>query len=543
MSPAGDVLRHAPGDPGGGGSPDPVKPRLRGVFHQVAFFVSLVSGVVLIVVAPTLGSKLIMAVYALSISTLFGVSALFHRHTWGPVGRRRMRRADHSTIFIAIAGSYTAVAGIALSGWARTTVLCIVWGGAAVGITLRQVWLDAPKWVIALPYVVVGWAAVAVLPQLERALGPAGFALLLVGGLAYSAGAVVYAVKRPNPIPGVLGYHEVFHACTIVGAVFHFIVIAWFVLPLAWATLGAWRAGPIRCPVSADQLAEHVGKDPAVAVVLGLHRGVDPHPGVELDHAVAVDGPDRDRLGAGPLVERSEPGDGEDLVPGQAQGGRVLTVGVLHGKHPHPDQVGAVDALVALGDDRADTEKRGPFGRPVAGGSRSVLLAGQDHQRDAFGRVAHRGVVDGGLFAVGQMEGEPALGARCQLVTQPNVGERAPHHHLVVAAPRPVGVEVCGLDPVLGQVPACRCGRADVSGRRDVVGGHAVAELGQYPGPDHVGHRCRGHGEALEEGGTQDVGGVDVPVEGVAGCRLDRLPPFVAVEDRCVPLAEHLGGE
>jgi hemolysin III len=199
----------------------------------VAFFVSLVSGVVLIVVAPTLGSKLIMAVYALSISTLFGVSALFHRHTWGPAGRRRMRRADHSTIFIAIAGSYTAVAGIALSGWARTTVLCIVWGGAAVGITLRQVWLDAPKWVIALPYVVVGWAAVAVLPQLERALGPAGFALLLVGGLAYSAGAVVYAVKRPNPIPGVLGYHEVFHACTIVGAVFHFIVIAWFVLPLA----------------------------------------------------------------------------------------------------------------------------------------------------------------------------------------------------------------------------------------------------------------------------------------------------------------------
>jgi hemolysin III len=233
VSPVGDVLHHAPGDPEAGASPDPVKPRLRGVFHQVAFFVSMVSGVVLIVVAPTLGSKLIMAVYALSISTLFGVSALFHRHTWGPVGRRRMRRADHSTIFIAIAGSYTAVAGIALGGWARTTVLCIVWGGAVVGITLRQVWLDAPKWVIALPYVVVGWAAVAVLPQLERALGPEGFALLLVGGLAYSAGAVVYAVKRPNPVPGVLGYHEVFHACTIVGAVFHFIVIAWFVLPLA----------------------------------------------------------------------------------------------------------------------------------------------------------------------------------------------------------------------------------------------------------------------------------------------------------------------
>jgi hemolysin III len=210
-----------------------VKPRLRGVLHQVAFFFSLVTGVALVWEAPTAGSKLIMVVYAVSISSLFGVSALFHRHTWGPAGRRRMRRADHSTIFVAIAGSYTAVAGIALSGWARTTVLCIVWGGAAIGVVLRQVWLDAPKWVIALPYVVVGWAAVAVLPQLFRALGGVGFALLLAGGLAYSAGAVVYALKRPNPVPGVFGYHEVFHACTIVGAVMHFVVITWFVLPLA----------------------------------------------------------------------------------------------------------------------------------------------------------------------------------------------------------------------------------------------------------------------------------------------------------------------
>jgi hemolysin III len=212
---------------------EPVKPRLRGVFHEVAFFVSLVSGVALVVAAPTTGSALVMAVYAVSVSLLFGVSALFHRHTWGPVGRRRMRRADHSTIFIAIAGSYTAVAAIALDGWARTAVLCIVWGGAALGITLRQVWLDAPKWVIALPYVVVGWAAVAVLPQLYRALGGVGFTLLLAGGIAYSAGAVVYALKKPNPVPGVLGYHEVFHACTIVGAVLHFVVIAFFVLPLA----------------------------------------------------------------------------------------------------------------------------------------------------------------------------------------------------------------------------------------------------------------------------------------------------------------------
>ena len=224
--------------PAGGRSGDTepeelVKPRLRGVFHEVAFFGSLATGVSLIWAAPTAGSKAIMAVYALAITSLFGVSALFHRHTWGPVGRRRMRRLDHSTIFIAIAGSYTAVAGIALTGWARTTVLCVVWGGAAIGITLRQVWLDAPKWVIALPYVVVGWAALAVLPQLFHVLGVVGFILLLCGGVAYSTGAVVYAMKRPNPVPGVLGYHEVFHGFTIVGAVLHFIVIAFFVLPLA----------------------------------------------------------------------------------------------------------------------------------------------------------------------------------------------------------------------------------------------------------------------------------------------------------------------
>jgi hemolysin III len=144
-----------------------------------------------------------------------------------------MRRADHSTIFIAIAGSYTAVAGIALTGWARTALLGVVWAGALVGIALRQLWLDAPTWVIALPYVVVGWAAVIVLPQLYRALGGAGFALLVAGGLAYSAGAVVYALKRPDPAPQVFGYHEVFHACTIVGATLHLVLIAWFVLPLA----------------------------------------------------------------------------------------------------------------------------------------------------------------------------------------------------------------------------------------------------------------------------------------------------------------------
>jgi hemolysin III len=213
--------------------PPPAKPRLRGVLHQVAFFVALAAGISLVAAAPTAGSAAVLAVYVASLCLLFGVSALFHRRTWGPAGRRRMRRADHATIFIAIAGTYTAVAGIALDGWARTTVLCIAWGGAAVGIAVRQVWLDAPKWVITLPYVVVGWAALIVVPALLHAMGVVGFTLLLAGGLCYSAGALVYARKRPDPRPEVFGYHEVFHACTVVGALLQFVAIAWFVVPLA----------------------------------------------------------------------------------------------------------------------------------------------------------------------------------------------------------------------------------------------------------------------------------------------------------------------
>ena len=142
-----------------------------------------------------------------------------------------MRRLDHSAIFIGIAGTYTAVAGLCLSGWSRVLVLCLVWGGAVVGIVLRQVWLDAPKWAIALPYIVVGWSAMAVVPQLIHTMGGTGFGLLLAGGLAYTAGAIVYARRKPDPIPTVFGYHEIFHACTVIGAVLHFIAIAAFALP------------------------------------------------------------------------------------------------------------------------------------------------------------------------------------------------------------------------------------------------------------------------------------------------------------------------
>ena len=209
------------------------KPRMRGVLHEVAAYVAVGAGFGLVLSAPSTGAAAALTVYSVAITALFGVSALFHRRTWGPVGRRRMRRADHSTIFVAIAGSYTAVGGLALAGTARTALLATVWGGAVLGIALRQLWLDAPKWVVALPYVVVGWSALLVLPPLFHALGVAGSVLLLLGGVAYSAGAIAYATKRPNPVPGVFGYHEVFHACTLVGATLHYVVIAGFCLPLA----------------------------------------------------------------------------------------------------------------------------------------------------------------------------------------------------------------------------------------------------------------------------------------------------------------------
>jgi len=204
----------------------PGRPVMRGWIHLVAACVFVVAAPILAAQAKTPWTSAALAVYATSIVALFSVSAAFHRIRWSEKARRRMRRADHATIFVAIAGTYTAVAGLVLSGWAQVFILCLVWTGAAVGVTLRQLWLDAPKWAVALPYVVVGWCALAVLPQLLRGLGGAGFGLLMAGGVAYSVGAAVYSLRKPDLVPGVFGYHELFHACTVVGAGLHFAAIA-----------------------------------------------------------------------------------------------------------------------------------------------------------------------------------------------------------------------------------------------------------------------------------------------------------------------------
>jgi hemolysin III len=207
------------------------RPLLRGWLHVVAFVGWLIGGPFLIAAGPDAGAKAALSVYVLGMLALFGTSAAFHRIRWSAPAWRRMRRADHSAIFVGIAGTSTAVASLALTGWARIFLLTLVWAGAAAGIALRQIWLDAPQWVVAIPYVVVGWCPLVVAPQLVRSVGWAGFWLMLAGGLAYTVGALVYARKWPNPWPRVFGFHEVFHACTLVGSALFAILVAFVVLP------------------------------------------------------------------------------------------------------------------------------------------------------------------------------------------------------------------------------------------------------------------------------------------------------------------------
>jgi hemolysin III len=208
-----------------------VKPRLRGVLHQYAFFASLALGATLVIAAPAGRAKLATAIYAVAVSGLLGTSALYHRVTWSKSVRAWMRRLDHSMIFVLIAGTYTPFALLVLSGSLAHVILTVVWAGAAAGIVLKLAWITAPRWVTAGVYVALGWVAIAAMPDLASALGAAPVALLLGGGLLYTAGAVIYALKRPDPVPTVFGYHEIFHALVIAAAAAHFAVIAFFVLP------------------------------------------------------------------------------------------------------------------------------------------------------------------------------------------------------------------------------------------------------------------------------------------------------------------------
>jgi len=207
------------------------KPRFRGVSHLIAFGVSLLSGPLLVVAAPTLSARLAVGVYGVCLSGLFGVSALYHRPTWSPAWRHWLRRLDHATIFLAISGTYTAIAGLILPPDQTRLLLTLVWCGALAGAALQFVGGGATRWLAAGPYLVLGWVGIALLPQLLDRLGSIGFGLVLSGALLYTLGALVYARRRPDPRPTVFGYHEVFHLLVIAAAAAHYAAVAGFVLP------------------------------------------------------------------------------------------------------------------------------------------------------------------------------------------------------------------------------------------------------------------------------------------------------------------------
>jgi hemolysin III len=206
-------------------------PRLRGVTHAWALWFALVAGSVLALYAPTGLARVAAVVYGAAMCALFAVSGLYHRWRWNPRWRPLLRRIDHSTIFVFIAASYTPVALLVLSGTVQVVVLASVWAGALAGVAMSVAWITAPRIVVAASYLALGWVAVVAMPQLARTLGVAPLVLFAVGGLLYTLGAVVYALRRPNPWPRTFGFHEIFHALVVAAATVHFVAMAGWVIP------------------------------------------------------------------------------------------------------------------------------------------------------------------------------------------------------------------------------------------------------------------------------------------------------------------------
>ncbi|MET7737612.1 hemolysin III family protein [Streptomyces sp. NPDC005402] len=202
-----------------------MKPAMRGWLHAGMFPLALVGGIILVALAHSASIAVACSVYAASSLLLFGTSAVYHRGDWGPRGEAVLRRLDHANIFLIIAGTYTPLAVLLLSARQQAVLLLLVWAGAAAGIAFRVWWITAPRWLYTLCYIALGWAAVFNLPDFARTGGTAVVVLVITGGLLYTAGAVVYGLKRPDPFPRWFGFHEVFHALTIAAFTAHYTAI------------------------------------------------------------------------------------------------------------------------------------------------------------------------------------------------------------------------------------------------------------------------------------------------------------------------------
>jgi hemolysin III len=203
----------------------PTKPKLRGWFHEIGFFVSLPAGAALVLFARDGGARATALVYAFSLTAVFGASAAYHRVRWSVAALRRMKRLDHSMIFVLIAGTYTPVCALVLRAPWSVVLLSVVWAGAAVGIVLKIARIDGLSVLSGTLYVVLGWLAVLALPQLVRTLPTPATILMLAGGILYTVGAIVLARRRPDPAPAVFGYHEVWHAFMVAAAACHYAMI------------------------------------------------------------------------------------------------------------------------------------------------------------------------------------------------------------------------------------------------------------------------------------------------------------------------------
>lgn len=211
-----------------------VKPKLRGVIHECSFPVSVVAGAILVIAASSGTERLALGIYALSLSALLGTSALYHRVDWKrPSSRRWMRRLDHSMIFLLIAGTLTPFALLVLDGTIATAVLIAVWAGAIAGIVVEMIWTESPKWVSVGVYIGVGWIGAMAFPAIIVEAGIIAGALIALGGLLYTVGAVIYARQSPDPRPATFGYHEIFHVLVVAAAATHFTAIALYAAPAA----------------------------------------------------------------------------------------------------------------------------------------------------------------------------------------------------------------------------------------------------------------------------------------------------------------------